>query len=368
MLWLTALLPFAIVAYLYFYHRDSMVWWEYIIPFLVPAILVPAGVAIAAELQARDIEYWGGFVTQTVYYNDWDERVSCRHEIRDDEGDVVGHMHSYDVDYHPDCWVVYGSNGEQFNVSKETYDRLKMMFGNESFKELNRNYHSNDGDSMVSNYPNDPSRCEPLVTKHVYENKTQSSDTVYKFPEVDEETRAQYQLYDYPDVYEQWKTTPVLARRSIPDTIQVEFDRLNGLLGREKEVRVWVMLFEDQPPAAAIAQQNYWKGGNKNELNVCIGVDKEGNIDWARVFSWTEKNRIKVETRDYLLEQDKLDLGAFCKWLYPEIQAQWERKQFAEFSYLKVKLPLSAFVTIWILTIVVSACVVVYVIGNDNYY
>jgi hypothetical protein len=85
---------------------------------------------------------------------------------------------------------------------------------------------------------------------------------------------------------------------------------MNALLGRKHQIRVWVLLYRDQPRDISKRQEALWKGGNKNELVICVGLNKANEFQWAEVFSWTKREDLKVSVRDYIQAQKKLDLVA----------------------------------------------------------
>jgi len=146
---------------------------------------------------------------------------------------------------------------------------------------------------------------------------------------------------------------------------QRKFQLINGYMGRSKQLRVWVLLFKNQPRDAGHLQEALWIGANKNEFVITIGVDSQYNVEWSHVFSWTETERLKIDTRYYVEEQEELDLVALADWLKPRLRKQWERREFAEFDYLKVEPPTWAVVLIFFLTILANVAVSAYVVMNQ---
>lgn len=115
----------------------------------------------------------------------------------------------------------------------------------------------------------------------------------------------------------------------------------------------------------AYHQECYWKGGNKNEFIVCIGIDNSNNIKWCRPFSFTEVQEIKVETRNVVQEMDKLNLDALSEFLYKEIDKKYIRKHFKDFSYLTVD-PKGWQITLTvILTIILNVGLSLWLIKNE---
>ncbi len=162
----TLLIPVFVALMLYFKFRHKMVWWEYTIPLGVSLVLTFGMKAGVEQVNIRDTEYWGGWVTKVEWYAPWNERVSCGHPdycnrpgmCRDMQGKMstcikrerCGNVHSYDVEYHPQFSQFIDSNGAVHRISEETYGQLRDRWGNQSFVELNRRSHTIDGDVYVS--------------------------------------------------------------------------------------------------------------------------------------------------------------------------------------------------------------------------
>ena len=342
--------------------KKALVWWEYG-AVLLACLLTTAGVSGLCKVsKISDFEYWGGWVVQASYYEAWDERVSCRHPIYETTCDsdnnctttYVGDEHSYDVDYHPPKWAVEESNGFVRRISQQTYLDLKRRLGNEAFQDLGRIYHSQDGDMYYALYQNGTSEFIPATTMHYYQNKVQQDQGVYKYEEVDPK---KYKVFDYPK--DQFFDSPAaigevkIADRPLQD--------LNARLGALKKFRLWVVTFDSSSSVKdGLRQEAYWKGSNKNELVVCLGLDKNKNILWSHVFTWSESYLLKQEVKDYLDNSKWFDVPSFAEWLEPKVVAQWEKREWSDFDHISVSLsPAQLFWTI--VLSVVATCGVLYV-------
>lgn len=106
-------------------------------------------------------------------------------------------------------------------------------------------------------------------------------------------------------------------------------------------------------------------GGNKNEFILCIGLDKNRNVTWCRPFSFTEAQETKVEVRNYVQEMGRLNLSLISDFLYKELDKNFVRKKFKDFSYLTVE-PKDWQVTLtFILTLIVNIFVSMWIIKNE---
>lgn len=384
-IWLALLIPVvtAFVLYQFFGHKTA--WWEFAIPFAASIILVLI-MKFATELsQTSDTEYWGEPLKEAIYSEPWDEEVPCRHpkycerynscKSRDSKGNCqggyeeyqCGYQHAYDVDYHSEYWEVTTVSGNSSYVSQAEFNRLVNKWGNKAFVDKHRDYHSIDGDWYVSTCPNDDSKIECFVTEHTYENRVQASHSVFNYPEVEEKDVAFYGLYDYPAITERYKQVSILgsgdsSQRRAENKMQI----LNAKLGPKKQAKVFILIFKNKSDDVAYHQECYWKGGNKNEFVVCIGIDNNNNVKWCRPFSFTEVQEVKIETRNYVQEMGQLNLANLADFLYKEIDTKFQRKHFREFSYLTVEPKTWHVVLTFVLTIIINVGLSMWIITNEH--
>jgi len=230
---------------------------------------------------------------------------------------------------------------------------------------MNRNYHTRDGDKYESRWDQSEELAEITTTTHSYENRVKPSRSVFNYEEVSDEEIASYGLHTYPRIHTSYRQ-PVILGASGMDVraAEREFQLLNGYLGSRRQVRVFVLLFENQPREAGYIQEALWIGGNKNEFVITIGLDGD-RVDWAHVFSWSEKDRLKIDTRHFIEEQSEIDLISLAEWLRPQLRQRFERKEFEDFSYLKVDPPLWAILLVFFLVIAANVGVSYFVIQNE---
>ena len=352
---------------LIFYHK-KIVWWEIIVPLLVSLFLVAIFKGAIGSLKTRDVEYWGNYVVSTRYYEDWNEYIhqTCTRTVSCGENCTT--IETYDcsyVQYHSSYYTIVLNSGEEKNIKKSQYARLKNFFGNSNFVELNRNYHTDDGDLWESHYDGSYEKFEFIATKHIYKNKVQVSDDVFNFPEVDTADVSFYALYEYPLIEGFYKLPAILHNKSfqLNETVFKKYDWINGKLGMEKQLRVWILLY-DKPRTAGQLQEALWKGGNKNEFNVAIGL-KGNKVQWCYPFSWTEMQSLKIETRNFVEEMDTLNLSKLADFLYNELERNFVRKSFEEFDYLTIEPPLWAILVTYIVTFLVNFGIAIWAIRNE---
>ena len=349
---------------LWFWFKHKTVWWEFLIPFIASIITILIFKFTAEWSRTRDIEYWGGILTKTEYYEDWNEYIhqTCTCCCDKDGNNCMTYDCSY-VNYHSPYWEITSSNNEVIRISENQYKELVKKFNNESFIDLHRGYYTNDGDKYVSIWDNDIKTLESVVTVHSYENRVQVSNSVFNYPKVKENDIKQYKLYEYPEIYDYYKQKCILGIKD--DTSERKFQILNSRLGLKKQVKVFILIFNDLPIKSAELQESYWKGGNKNEFIICIGIDDKMNVKWCKPFSWSEVAEPKIRTRNFVQKQDKLNLSELSDFLYKELDNNFIRKKFKEFSYLTVEPTTGQTISAFIITLIINIICSIFVIKND---
>lgn len=359
MIWFSLLIPIITIVAMRVFASRHIVWWEYLLPIAASFVIIGAGKLLTETMQVQDTEYWGGWVSRATYEEPWDERVSCRHAKYRTEyyecGDgktsrtcsrqvFEGYEHAYDVDDHPAKWYIEDSNGFTIGISSARFEWLSQQFNERTFVELNRDYHSQDGNAYVAHWDKDWTTLQPVTTVHRYENRVAVSKSIYSYPDVNPKKSP---VYDYPEV-NGYDCTSVLSKKRWAG--QGEIDKLNAVLGAKKQVRVWVLLWEDAPRQVGFDQEAYWKGSNKNEIVICVSY-KGNEVQWAHVFSWSKSENLKTAIQSYLaVDNPKLDFRTFAPWLQSEVESKWNRRNWKDFDYLTVEPPTWAVVTLWIIT------------------
>lgn len=376
--WFAILIPIVgiLVAVRLWPHR--MTRWELLLPCGVCVPLIFLGKIVGVYSQTNDWEYWTSPGTQAEYYEDWNERVSCRHPryktVSDGKGGTKtvsdGYEHAYDVDYHPPYWELVDDSGNTVSISSEKFETLAgNRWRNRRFVELHRDYHTDDGDKYVTTWDGSDERMEVVTTLHRYENRPQAANSVFNYPDVTDEDKARFSLVEYPEVTDFYHADNVLGAQ-VPRMAVAErkLSLVNARLGGAKQIRIFLILYKNQPLDASFAQESLWKGGNKNELVLTMGLNSENKLTWARVFSWSDVEEVKVRVRNLALEQmgEALDLERVIDGLTPLVTAQWRRKSFSDFDYLRVDPPLWSVVLTYLLTMAATCLTVWWCVENEH--
>lgn len=377
MIYFSLIIPLVTIVLLLVYFKERTTWWEFLVIVAVPVLLIIGMKALVETSQTNDTEYWTGWVVKGEYFEEWTEEYEETYSSTDSDGNVTWHTRTV-TDYHGPEYYAIDSNGVKISVTLQHYRWLASRFTNNKETTL---YHADqiklylgDGDKWTTVWNNKEDTRVIATTTHTYENRTQASRVFY-FPPVDEEDKKQFGLYDYAKTSSgglfsgavNYHTVPSILGNGGPTTTAAN-ERLrwhNAMLGKKKQVRMWVLIFKDQSESAAHFQKNYWQGGNKNEFILCIGTDKTNNVEWANVISWCEQERLKVDVRDFVLGQKKLDLTEVVEQMATQVNRQWKRREFAEFSYLSVQPPLWGIMLTFFLTLLVDGGLAYWVVHNE---
>jgi hypothetical protein len=363
--WLAMIFPLLGVGATWIWFNHKFVWWEAVFPLAANAIFILVFKWSAEHVMTSATEYWGGYVTTAEYYEPWNEYISrtCTRTVSC--GENCTRTETYDcsyVEWHSARWILTDNNGITFNVDKSEYNRVVKKFGVvPQFVDMRRPYHTQDGDKYVANYLGPEDRAEIVFTSHSYENRVQASSSVFNFQDVPKEDVETYGLYEHPRIKNRSQNS-ILGMDNPKAERQMEL--LNGFLGREKQVRAFILLFDGQPKTAGELQEMYWKGGNKNEFTVCIGTSGK-MIKWVKIISWNTNKKLDISVRNWLMESGELDIHEFIKYLRVEISNNFSRKSFSEFSYLQIELTTNQIICIWIFSVLITVGLCVWIVHNE---
>lgn len=380
---LAIVVPMIMVVIAYLFFRDKLTWWELVLPSIICGIFVVIFKFGVEKGLTTDTEYWGYLGVRAEYYEYWETWVSrtCTETYpcgTDSDGNTTYCTRTYDCSYcdrNSPKWYLISTSGKKHSITKEKYLELKKRWNSpETLVDLNRNIKyrgscGKDGNMYSIKWDGNIYTSEQITEKHYYENRIKVSNA-FNFKDITEEDKEIYGLYDYPKVngYSQNSliyNSDISLSKSKLDSLNKSLKYINGKLGPKQELKLFVLLFEDKPEISANFQESYWKGGNKNEMVVCIGLEKGSNdIKWVRSFSWTPNRTMLVDIRE-----DLVGIGEFSsKKIFDNlirILDTYQRRSFSEFSYIQIETPVWAMITSFILIISISFGVIFWSVVNE---
>lgn len=365
MIWFALLIPLITSLILFSFFKKKIEWYELLIPIPISLVLILISVFAIETIQCQDTEYLTGWVDHVKYYEAWNELVT----YTETETYTVGKetrtrtVVKTRVDYHSPEWILIDSNGCQHYISQKDFEYFCKSFGNRKFHELNRNYYSLDGNLYISVWNKKEETMQVVNSTKSYSNRIIASNNVYKFENVSKEDKQQYQLFDYPKI-KLYDTPHILGINDAQ--AERSLSLLNAKIGKDKQIRIWILVFNNQPLEAAFLQQQYWQNGNKNELVLCIG-NENNKIIWSHCFSWTESERLKIECRDLVYSQKELDLKKIILEIQPLVDQYWKKKEFEDFNYINVYPPIWCVILVYIFTLGANIGCVIFSVNKSNH-
>ena len=370
--WIFLVLPIVAMVIAKIVYTKEVHWIEAIITVIVIAILIAAFKSIGTSFITKDTEYINNYIQRVEYYEPWDEYISrtCTRQVAcgtDSNGNTQYCSESYDcsyVEYHSAKWYMVDNQNISHYIKRNKYIELVNKFSTgQKFVDMHRDYHSYDGDMYYSKYNGEVDKIETITRKHSYENRILGSKSVFNYQEIDTSDIRRYGLYDYPKIIN-YKQDNILGNDD--KSAEVKLDHLNAKLGKKKQVTVFVLIYDaDKYSQTSIDKQEaLWKGGNKNEFIVCIGLSGD-SVKWSRVISWNENIILNIEVRDFILDKEVLDLNSLIDYMYIKIDSEFKRKSFSDFDYIKVELSDKQLIILGVIVLILTIISFVVSIKNE---
>lgn len=384
--WFALLIPlFAVIVGMTYFKRK----------FTIGELFLPVGIGLFLIFICRicvkhglvqDREYWGSMVVEARYYEYWETWVdqTCIRSYScncDDKGNCETCTETYDCSYcssHPEHWEAYDNAGNSWEISQIYYNYLKQKWlCVPQFVDMERSIdHSHacgqDGDMYRISWDGSPMRSEAAVTIHSYINKVQASKSAFKLQPVNRREAKALGLHPYPKLYDHYKQNVLLGLDSIysRDSItyfETLYQYFNGRYGKDNKIKLFLCLFYNKDISVATQQENYWDGGNQNELVVCIGMDRASKrLQWVKPFSWTDQKRVLVDIREDVMNTGTFNPLTTYDAIHKAVNNNVMYKNFeADFNYLKVPLPPWSLWLIYILVFIASMICFIWGLTND---
>ena len=359
------IIPFLTAIFLLLVFNKKMVWWEYM-ALIVPSLLfIFITQLIMVSVNSSDTEYLGGYINRITYYEPWDEMVRVRHTRTDKDGDTEVY-YTWEREYHSERYTyVDNESSWEYYLSKKEYEVIKKRMGNNSvFRDMNRKYHRIDGDAYDIYWDKTIEHLYDITTPHSYTNKIKASQshTIFKYSDISEEDAKELGLYEYPDI-KLMNQDPIIGRNTT-DKDKQRIKYINATYGKTHQFRIYMLFYEGKDIEISEQQKAYWQNGNKNEFVVCLGTQKD-SVVWCNPFSWCDEPKLEVLTRDYFIQNPKVDIDAYGKWLQTQIPTKWKRKEFADFEYIRIGLSRGQYIALIIIMILLNIGISVFLVMND---
>lgn len=326
-------------------------------------------------------EYLGSIVVELFHEDSWTEIV-IREEKEFCGYDSNGKAEYRTVEreeyiYHPNIWQMRTSIGSSIDIDRSAFYNIVDVWQTPKHTfsitgdeiqggiRFGKRYRFSDVTEELEENGENPlfneelrKRTYTVTETHKYKNKVRNSNSIFKFEKINEEEAYGLGLCEYPPICDDYDQSPVIGTSgyAIDGEIDELYRTFNAYYGSAYEIRVFVLLFDaTEDVKIAQKQQAYWKGGNKNEFVICLGVTDKV-VKWCYTFSWMDEPVLGVKTEGYFREHTELDLKSYLYWLIDNLN-YWKRKEFADFDYITVNLTMTQVIWMTAITIAVDALI-----------
>lgn len=359
---LSYLIPLVALLIAYYMGIDPYYSWAYL-------LLVGSALGTIAFMRYRFVnfnatEYLSGYVTKVEHLNAWVEKVVTEETKYDSEGKSYT-VKKVEYRDHPDEWHWYLNTGYRQWISESLFLEMCGIWrtGVYTFETYHNNCVSGGGGERCYWNENEFDTCT-VTYPHKYRNPVQSSQSLFKSSTISQNGNAQrIKLFDYPKIsgFDQQVILchPDLEKPESFEDANFALQHLNAFMGKQHEIHVFILLFKaEQDMKIAEMQRDYWRGLNKNEFVVCLGMDGK-QVKWCQALSWMDVPTLSLKTRDYFIEHETLDLLAFVDWLRGNLDS-WKRKEFKDFDYLPKKIPEEKIPIYWSVSVLMGIFVFIF--------
>lgn len=305
-------------------------------------------------------EYLGSIVDSIHYEEPWTELIE-RTETKTDSSGKSYTVKRIDEKFHPEQYYFYTTLDTRIKCSRGFFNSIRETWDVPGHTDTWRDRKIKGGVRYGTTHKfrdlgpraaEDMRNWVPVTESHYYTNKIRCSNSIFKFEKIDKKQAAELGLFDYPKIKD-YDADCILSRSfTVTDHEQGLFRRFNARIAPRSQMRLYILLFEaGQGIGIAEMQRAYWQGGNKNEFVVCLGLNYDETVEWAKVFSWADLQDKEVEAAQWFVQHPNLDWNEAYNYLSNHIY-EWKRKEFADFDYIHVTLPLWQVLSAFALSII----------------
>ena len=383
MQYLSLLIPLIAIMVGLIWFRKELVWWEYLAVFFTPFLFVVISTLVIKNSIPESMTTKNWHSTEVEYTEHWNEYIhkTCSEEYACGTTTVylakgqtqtqtkycTRHYDCSYVDDHPARWEMSYSGGQSMSISPSEFEAKCALWGTKKFVEMNRRFHSIDGDRFSCAWDNKPEHVVTYTEPTRYENRLLVTKNIFGFRKVDSLEVARYGLPKEPsDDFAATTNFQFTTGVDINQKAYRELYETNGIFGSTKKMTLQMVTFRDKPSDVCDVLESYWYGGKKNEVTLCVNLrGKEvGNV---KVISWAKDNLFKIQIRDSVAGMKEFDSYVAAKALSGLAMKAYQLRDFKEFDYIELEVELKTwhYILIWVMVTLISFIILFAVVKND---
>lgn len=364
------LFPPIVAGTLLLIYQNYEEWWAYLLMAIVADLILWS----IMHWVVRTVEYLSGYAYDVQHHEPWVERVVHTETYTDSRGNTRTRTR-VEYRHHPDRWLMTLNTGVEVDIASDTYHYYRMLWGT-ACEWINPPHFNcvSGGGGQLYGWSGVYEDAATHTYKGYYINYIANSRSIFRTEAIGKGDKATYGLVDYPKFRDNYLEQCVVLRSptlkesiTIDDSAQRAIHLVNAFAGEEHQIHIFIIAFDASVGiTAALKQRDLWRGGNKNEFVVCLGVESEDGetteprVAWCKAFSWCDIPRLESATESYFLEHRSFDIVAYATWLRENLHL-WQRKSFSDFAYLGIQLSPGRKALVWIATILLCALIAVIV-------
>lgn len=356
-------LPLIALVAAFLFGCDTHYWWAYTL------------ITAAAEgllylmffLKNSSVEYLSGYATALIHHFPWVERKE-RTESRTVNGKTQ-YMTRVSYVNHGDEYFCELNTGTTIDTDLAVFNRIREKWCTppQSIQVKHSNCVGGGGGERYE-WNGKEYSTEAFTYTHRYRNPVKNSKSVLRGSMIKKDEAQALGLFEYPEIVDKKQqvilVSPDLQYTGDIDQANHELQIFNAFYGADKQIHVFILLFPARDGSEiALKQRYYWKGCNKNELVVCLGVS--GNsVEWCETLSWMDEPTLDREAKEYFRYNHTASLSEFVMWLRGHVDL-WKRKEVKDFKHTSL-LTAGNMVYLWCVAISTAGLVflLAYLIGG----
>ena len=320
--------------------------------------------------RTKATEFLGAYISALYYEESWTEVIVVRETYTDNDG-KTRERERVEYRYHPEEFYFCTNLGSRFFIDERSYDLVcgtwvaprhgDSWWGSDIRGGVRYGCHYFYHEAEGTHYDGSTEKLFTITEKHSYTNKIRNSNSVFRFEKISGKDADALGLIDYPDITD-FDAPAILSRHfNVAESTDRAYRVFNSIIAPNAEMHLFVLLFDASASSVDVVekQRSYWYGGNKNEFVVCLGL-QGGEVKWARAFSWADEPVLEVKVADWFRRNPKKELADFLSWLEGNYML-WTRKEFSDFSYIRVSLAMWQ-VFLVILTAAAGSALAIYIL------
>ena len=354
-LYILAFIP-VIIGLVLWLKSSTIIWQEWaggtFLAFFIAVLMHICAVVGMTD----DIETWSGRIVLTKQFSAWreyyEEAIYRTEYYTETESyyDSDGNRHTRTVQksrrvfdhwesrrrWHKEYFQMWSDIDTSYDIPKEEYLRLVSLFSNLVTVAGDRrtgehNSRMIDGDK--NDYESRPvsGYIYPVTRLMHFENKIKAAPTVFSFIKVP----TNIPVYEWPE-NPRFRISDRLIGDASKKINILAWDQMNAIIGPLKQVNVIMIGFTNQSSSIFDYQQAKFIGGKKNDIVLCYDMNGT-NTDWARVFSWSEREDCKRNLETIILSNPIDD--TIIPLIHKEILTNFVRKDWHKFDYITIDPP-----------------------------